>query len=73
MAIRNKLAAITKTFLEEGADPSLTTKLGEDSMSIAQKTGQLDLIAELVKRGAKLRPVSATSTPGGRLRLPKER
>lgn len=72
IAIKAKLQTIAKTFLVEGADPTICTNQGEDCMKIAQKSGQLDLIAELVKRGAKLRPVSAASTPGGRFRLPKD-
>lgn len=56
------------TLLAAGADPNLKTNDGDTCVSLAEKTGQLDLIAELVKGGAKLRPVSATSAGGSKFR-----
>lgn len=68
MAIKYKLPKLALTLLAAGADPNLKTKDGDDCVSLSEKTGQLDLIAELVKGGAKLRPVSANSTSGSRFR-----
>jgi ankyrin repeat protein len=68
LSIKYKLPKLAMTLLAAGADPNLKTKDGDDCVSLAEKTGQLDLIAELVKGGAKLRPVSASTTSGSRFR-----
>ena len=71
LSIKYKLPKLALILLVAGADPNIKTKDGDDCVSLSQKTGQLELIAELVKAGAKLRPVSASSNSGSRFRQMK--
>lgn len=64
MAIKHKLKKTALLLLSKGARADLKTKDGEDCLGIAEKTSQLELISELVKKGAKLRPVSSHSQGG---------
>jgi ankyrin repeat protein len=61
LSVKGKNKKMTLFLLEKGADPTLANNEQEDCISMCEKTGQLELISELVKYGATMRPLSANS------------
>ncbi len=62
LAIKGKIKSLVPVLVSHNADPNLLNKDQDNATTLAQKTGQHDLMASLAKGGGKLRPISSSGS-----------